>query len=120
MAALFIGHCFHSKSSSRQLLQPKNDPRIIMSVSCENRQSSDPLNTEVAKKEKKEHKRILPELFLSVDKFGKGLRDNLSPKQKGDWKDLTLMSLSFALYVYISQKLVCTYCAWMSMAKSPW
>ncbi|CAA6659146.1 unnamed protein product [Spirodela intermedia] len=34
-----------------------------------------------------------------------------SPKQKGDWKDVLLMSLSFAVYVYISQKLVCAYCA---------
>ncbi|KAL5066457.1 hypothetical protein RYX36_028194 [Vicia faba] len=43
---------------------------------------------------------------------------NLSPQQqKGDWKDLFLMSISFAVYVYISQKLVCAYCAWTSMPK---
>ncbi|CAJ2655188.1 uncharacterized protein LOC123923102 [Trifolium pratense] len=42
--------------------------------------------------------------------------NNLSPQQqKGDWKDLFLMSISFAVYVYISQKLVCAYCAWTSM-----
>lgn len=41
--------------------------------------------------------------------------NNSSPQQKGDWKDLFLMSISFAVYVYISQKLVCAYCAWTSM-----
>ncbi|CAL4929821.1 unnamed protein product [Urochloa decumbens] len=50
-----------------------------------------------------------------VVKAGMAARDSLSPKQKGDWKDVTLMSFSFAVYVYISQKLVCTYCAWLSM-----
>ncbi|WVZ56027.1 hypothetical protein U9M48_006614 [Paspalum notatum var. saurae] len=50
-----------------------------------------------------------------VVKAGMAARESLSPKQKGDWKDVTLMSLSFAVYVYISQKLVCTYCAWLSM-----
>lgn len=43
---------------------------------------------------------------------------NLSPQQqKGDWKDLFLMSISFSVYVYISQKLVCAYCAWTSLPK---
>lgn len=50
-----------------------------------------------------------------VVKAGMAARESLSPKQKGDWKDVTLMSFSFAVYVYISQKLVCTYCAWLSM-----
>ncbi|OEL22414.1 hypothetical protein BAE44_0016569 [Dichanthelium oligosanthes] len=50
-----------------------------------------------------------------VVKAGMAARESLSPKQKGDWKDVTLMSFSFAVYVYISQKLVCTYCAWISM-----
>nr|XP_004506316.1 uncharacterized protein LOC101488893 [Cicer arietinum] len=47
--------------------------------------------------------------------------NNLNPQQKGDWKDLFLMSISFAVYVYISQKLVCAYCAWVSfMPKHVW
>lgn len=50
-----------------------------------------------------------------VVKAGMDVRESLSPKQKGDWKDVALMSLSFAVYVYISQKIVCTYCAWVSM-----
>ncbi|XP_051182515.1 uncharacterized protein [Lolium perenne] len=51
----------------------------------------------------------------SVVKAGMAVQENLSPKQKGDWKDVALMSLSFAVYVYISQKIVCTYCAYVSM-----
>ncbi|KAJ4767398.1 RNA/RNP complex-1-interacting phosphatase [Rhynchospora pubera] len=54
-------------------------------------------------------------LCREVVERGKGLRENLSPKQKGDWKDLVLMSLSFAVYIYVSQQIVCTYCAWISM-----
>uniref|UniRef100_A0ACD5TW99 Uncharacterized protein n=1 Tax=Avena sativa TaxID=4498 RepID=A0ACD5TW99_AVESA len=50
-----------------------------------------------------------------VVKAGMAVQENLSPKQKGDWKDVALMSLSFAVYVYISEKLVCTYCAYVSM-----
>ncbi|CAM0872018.1 unnamed protein product [Alopecurus aequalis] len=50
-----------------------------------------------------------------VVKAGMTVQENLSPKQKGDWKDVALMSLSFAVYVYISEKIVCTYCAYISM-----
>lgn len=32
-----------------------------------------------------------------VVKAGMAARESLSPKQKGDWKDVTLMSLSFAV-----------------------
>lgn len=54
-------------------------------------------------------------LYKDALEGGKGLRECLSPKQKGDWKDLVLMSLSFAVYIYVSQQIVCTYCAWISM-----
>ncbi|KAG8096993.1 hypothetical protein GUJ93_ZPchr0013g33773 [Zizania palustris] len=54
-------------------------------------------------------------LYGDVAKAGRAVQESLSPKQKGDWKDVTLMSFSFAVYVYISQKIVCTYCAWISM-----
>ncbi|KAF9675571.1 hypothetical protein SADUNF_Sadunf09G0046000 [Salix dunnii] len=67
-----------------------------------------------AKKESKQDKQLVRQIFCRVENFGKGLKDSLSPKQKGDWKDVMLMSLSFAVYVYMSQKIVCAYCAWMS------
>ncbi|ERN00858.1 hypothetical protein AMTRI_Chr03g140000 [Amborella trichopoda] len=37
------------------------------------------------------------------------------PRRKGDLRDVLLMSLSFALYVYISQRIVGAYCAWMAI-----
>lgn len=33
------------------------------------------------------------------------------PREKGDIRDVTLICLSFAVLVYISQRLVCAYCA---------
>ncbi|KAH7296185.1 hypothetical protein KP509_26G012300 [Ceratopteris richardii] len=48
----------------------------------------------------------------------KDLAGNLAPREKGDIRDVVLMSLSFAVYVYISQKLVCAYCIWQSMNRS--
>lgn len=54
------------------------------------------------------------------EKMGIQLKEKLSPQRKGDWKDLTLMSLSFAVYVYISQKIVCAYFLWMTMPKPLW
>jgi hypothetical protein len=85
-------------------------------LSC---QRGEPIDTSSSKpkKEIKQDKQLVRQLFGSVENFGKGLKDNLSPKRKGDWKDVMLMSLSFAVYVYMSQKIVCAYCAWMSMLK---
>ncbi|KAH7296184.1 hypothetical protein KP509_26G012300 [Ceratopteris richardii] len=54
--------------------------------------------------------------FLSM--LFKDLAGNLAPREKGDIRDVVLMSLSFAVYVYISQKLVCAYCIWQSMNRS--
>lgn len=59
-------------------------------------------------------------MLVGVEMMGGKLKGNLSPKQKGDWKDLMLMSLSFAVYVYISQRIVCAYCAWTSMLNHHW
>lgn len=61
-------------------------------------------------------------MLNDIEKVGKRVKQNLSPqqKQKGDWKDLLLMSISFAVYVYISQMLVCAYFAWTSMPKPIW
>lgn len=86
-------------------------------TSCQSRESR---NLESKKREKQINNGVFPKFIFGVGKFGKGLKDNLSPKQKGDWKDLTLMSLSFAVYVYISQKLVCAYCAWTSLVGQNW
>ncbi|XP_021890804.1 uncharacterized protein LOC110809318 [Carica papaya] len=64
-------------------------------------------------------------LFGKTEKVGKLLKEklnlDLNPKQKGDWKDLMLMSLSFAVYVYISQQIVSAYFAyWISIPKPSW
>ncbi|KAL0725825.1 hypothetical protein Bca4012_040424 [Brassica carinata] len=44
------------------------------------------------------------------------IEKNLKPEKKGDMKDLMLMSLSFAVYVYISQLMVCAYFSWTHVA----
>ncbi|KAI5084174.1 hypothetical protein GOP47_0000343 [Adiantum capillus-veneris] len=49
--------------------------------------------------------------------FFQDLVGNMAPREKGDIRDVILMSLSFAVYVYISQKLVCAYCMWQSMSR---
>ncbi|MED6119311.1 hypothetical protein PIB30_010551 [Stylosanthes scabra] len=61
-------------------------------------------------------------LLNGFERFGsRKAKQILSPEQKGgDWKDLVLMSLSFAVYVYISQKLVCAYFVWTTMPKQLW
>ncbi|KAL1199831.1 hypothetical protein V5N11_013088 [Cardamine amara subsp. amara] len=63
-------------------------------------------------------KRIVTRMITEAEKFGK----NLKPEKKGDMKDLMLMSLSFAVYVYISQLMVCAYFAWqhLSFPKPSW
>lgn len=53
-------------------------------------------------------KRAVTRIISEAGKIGK----NLKPEKKGDMKDLMLMSLSFAVYVYISQLMVCAYFAW--------
>ncbi|GFZ02681.1 hypothetical protein Acr_15g0012890 [Actinidia rufa] len=119
MATLSIGHFFQGKTCQNQKQKSKNySPRTLSTISCQSRVPIDPSSSET--KKEKEKKQLLPKLFRSVEEFGKRLKDNLSPKQKGDWKDLVLMSLSFAVYVYISQKIVCAYCVWISMLKQHW
>ncbi|CAK9140397.1 unnamed protein product [Ilex paraguariensis] len=116
MAALSTFHSLLSKNSSTQQSNFKTNPRFLISVSCQTHKTID----SKAKKEKEKENKGLLQLFGDVGKAGKELKDSLSPKQKGDWKDLMLMSLSFAVYVYISQKLVCAYCVWMSLSKQSW
>ncbi|KAL0924755.1 hypothetical protein M5K25_005611 [Dendrobium thyrsiflorum] len=67
------------------------------------------------RKEKESRRRWTPaQIYSRAEKLGKELKETMSPKQKGDWKDVALMSFSFAVYIYISQRIVCAYCAWIS------
>ncbi|KAL6327874.1 hypothetical protein AAG906_026553 [Vitis piasezkii] len=109
---------FHTKNRSIQELRDRPNPRIPTFLCCQNQGDIDELESKTDKG--KENRPLLLRVFAGVAKFGEGLRENLSPKQKGDWKDLVLMSLSFAVYVYMSQRIVCAYCVWMSMVKQPW
>ncbi|EEF44614.1 uncharacterized protein LOC8259310 [Ricinus communis] len=120
MAALSLSHFLHNKNSSVQLLKTRSNPRIIVHLSCQRDEPIDSSSPKVKEEMKQEKQVMVRQLFVSAEKFAKGVKDNLSPKQKGDWKDVVLMSLSFAVYVYISQQIVCAYCAWTSMLKQPW
>ncbi|KAL8061998.1 hypothetical protein ABFX02_02G118900 [Erythranthe guttata] len=110
MAGISISPICHIKHSP---ILPSS--RISTAVCCENRD-----NDRLKEKTKKEIKTVKKYLDGVMEKFGEGVKENLSPKQKGDWKDITLMSLSFAVYIYMSQKIVCAYCAWMSDFTHPW
>lgn len=116
-AALSLGHYFQSKNRLISEFKDRCRPRNLILLCCQSREPID--TTEERKKKQKEKQSSLP-FFVGFGKLGKCLKENLSPQKKGDWKDLTLMSLSFAVYVYISQKIVCAYFAWMSMPRTPW
>ncbi|XP_050209535.1 uncharacterized protein LOC126660215 [Mercurialis annua] len=116
MAALSLTHNFiHNNKSSTQGLKTRNYTKVVAQLSCQGDQPIDNSTPKV----KKELKKVMMvrQVLSSLEKLGKGVKDSLSPKQKGDWKDVVLMSLSFAVYVYISQQIVCAYCAWNSMFK---
>ena len=119
MAALSIGPSFHTKhSTTQEHRKTRSSPRILILLCC---QSHKPVDTSKPRlKKESKWKSLLPPSFVGFEKFGKILQENLSPKQKGDWNDVMLMSLSFAIYVYISQRIVCAYCAWTYMPKQPW
>ncbi|XVF79644.1 hypothetical protein PTKIN_Ptkin15bG0005600 [Pterospermum kingtungense] len=123
MAALSVNHSFYYKNSSVQELKSRNRnrncPRILVVMSCQNNEPIEK-STSTTKKEEKGKRQLFSQVFTGVEKFGRGLKENMSPQQKGDWKDLMYMSLSFAVYVYMSQKIVCAYFAWMSMPKPSW
>ncbi|KAB5541019.1 hypothetical protein DKX38_013993 [Salix brachista] len=104
MAALSVVRSFHGSHSSIQDLKTRNCPRILILLSCQRGEPTDTSSSK-EKKESKQDKQLVRQIFGAVENFGKGLKDSLSPKQKGDWKDVMLMSLSFAVYVYMSQKI---------------
>ncbi|CAI9764971.1 unnamed protein product [Fraxinus pennsylvanica] len=111
MAALSIGHL--CPIPDHQLNSVKNSRKFISACS----QNRDPSNAKTKKESNEKNKGIVQQLYFGMEKLGGVVMDNLSPKQKGDWKDITLMCLSFAVYVYMSQKIVCAYCAWMSILR---
>ncbi|PIA53633.1 hypothetical protein AQUCO_00900302v1 [Aquilegia coerulea] len=120
MAALSIRRslCYKNKSTLSGKRMRKSRRNIYFScLSSEPilRLSSDPKKSN--DQEKIKVSKIFSRLSVGVEKLGKGLKDSLSPKKKGDWKDVMLMSISFAVYVYISQKIVTAYCSWVSIFK---
>ena len=118
MASLSISPSLSTIRSKATILESVHHQTKPSFVSCQIRFGFDPPTDK--EKEGKEKKESLKEIFVVIDKLGRGIKDSLSPKQKGDWKDLVLMSLSFAVYVYISQRIVCAYCAWNSMFQNHW
>ncbi|CAH1440480.1 unnamed protein product [Lactuca virosa] len=121
MAFFSISPSFHtirSKTTIQELVHPMSHQTKPTFMACQTRFGFDPPTDK--EKESKEKKESLKEVFVSVQKLGRGIKESLSPKQKGDWKDLVLMSLSFAVYVYISQRIVCAYCAWNSTFEHHW
>ncbi|XP_028777013.1 uncharacterized protein LOC114733681 [Neltuma alba] len=119
MAALPVGYYCHTRRGPTTEIRNRKGPRILILQSCQSRGPANGSNAQ-ANKEIMGGKLGFLKLLNSFEKVGRKVKQNLSPQQKGDWKDLLLMSLSFAVYVYISQKLVCAYCAWTSIPKQPW
>ncbi|CAJ1934201.1 unnamed protein product [Sphenostylis stenocarpa] len=119
VTALTVGHCCCStRVPSHHEFTSRNTPRILILLSCQGRKP-DP-------EEKKDHmgggklNLFKWKMLNGIEETGKRVKQNLSPQQKGDWKDLLLMSISFAVYVYISQMLVCAYFAWTTVPKPMW
>ncbi|KAK7243531.1 hypothetical protein RIF29_38330 [Crotalaria pallida] len=119
-AALSVGYYYYhiNKARGHELKSRNRTSRFVILLSCRGREPANNSNHE--EKKDMEEKLTVLKIFNGFERLGKRLKQNLSPQQKGDWKDLLLMSLSFAVYVYISQKLVCAYFAWTSMPKQLW
>ncbi|XP_020580215.1 uncharacterized protein LOC110024535 [Phalaenopsis equestris] len=93
--------------------KPAQQTKLAAVLPCRSHLSPPPENKE--SKGKEIHlRRTASMIYSKVEKLGRELKEALSPKQKGDWKDVALMSFSFAVYIYISQRIVCAYCAWIS------
>ncbi|MQM23627.1 hypothetical protein Taro_056693 [Colocasia esculenta] len=109
-AALSLGRPLHGHPRRPRHKTPP--ARARLPLSCRSQLLSDPEEDggegkrgEMGK-EGKGRRRALSGILAEAEKVGRGLKESLSPRRKGDWKDVLLMSLSFAVYVYISQKLV--------------
>ncbi|GAB2232740.1 hypothetical protein Droror1_Dr00011790 [Drosera rotundifolia] len=115
MATISLTHHFHC--AIKQYKQT-SIPTIQATLSCKNNKPSKNTGSDTERGDEIKRPRSSSSrrgLFFGIVGMVKGLKESMSPKQKGDWKDLVLMSLSFAVYVYMSQKIVCAYCAWMSL-----
>lgn len=110
MATISMSYCLLGKNQvtikeHKNIIIPKTSS---LPLSCQSRKPT-------GEEDSKEKPLLTIQVVSGLSKFGTKLKENLGPKQKGDWKDVLLMSISFGVYVYISQKIVCAYCAWMSM-----
>lgn len=77
-------------------------------------QSGNEESEEPAVVEEKEAHTSVPLQQLLMQKLEQASDDMvgfMAPREKGDIRDVILMSFSFAVLVYISQRLVCLYCA---------
>ncbi|KAL9675387.1 hypothetical protein QQ045_003589 [Rhodiola kirilowii] len=124
MVALSVGICISNLHHSNQISLKDHLKRSVhksqFSLSCRISEPDDG-QTDLGTRRSKKERKLLPEqILMELEKLGKGLGDGMSPKQKGDWKDVMLMSLSFAVLVYISQRIVCAYCTWKSVFHSSW
>jgi len=89
------------------------DGRDDMAASNLVRSSEDDVEKPESVQEEKGPKNPLEKILmqrLSLDKAMDEIVGFMAPREKGDIRDVILMSLSFAVFVYISQRLVCAYC----------
>lgn len=105
------------------MLKQRQKTRIAINrslrVYCKN--CADQYNDDDDEPKMKQDKVRRPPSMKFLDKFVRSVRESMRPQRKGDWKDLMLMSVSFAVYVYVSQKIVCAYYAWVYiMPKQHW
>ncbi|KAJ0253563.1 RNA/RNP complex-1-interacting phosphatase [Hirschfeldia incana] len=95
-------HPLRSYNNHRTTRQASNrhSVRSLTVISCRKQKSPEESQGVI--------QRTVSKMISEAEKIGKKLK----PEKKGDMKDLMLMSLSFAVYVYISQLMVCAYFAW--------
>ncbi|KAJ0245599.1 RNA/RNP complex-1-interacting phosphatase [Hirschfeldia incana] len=94
----FCAHHIHNHRTTRHSV------KSLTVISCQKQKSPEESGTVI--------QRTVIRMISEAGKIGK----NLKPEKKGDMKDVMLMSLSFAVYVYISQLMVCAYFSWTHVA----
>ncbi|KAF4360995.1 hypothetical protein F8388_016804 [Cannabis sativa] len=75
---------FYTQNPIKRQL-PKLHQSGVVLVCCLNRREEQINGTTTTNKEAKEEKKMNMNMMMSFDKFGKCLRENLSPKQKGKY-----------------------------------
>ncbi|VVB05437.1 unnamed protein product [Arabis nemorensis] len=93
---LYTHHNYRTKRQARS----RHAIRFLTVTSCRKQKSPDESEGLI--------QRTVAKIVSEAEKIGKMMK----PEKKGDIKDLMLMSISFAVYVYISQLMVCAYFAW--------